>query len=75
MATRTLEDRLTIVEQELARLKQRLDADNAPPSSAGWEQIFGIFADDPLFEEAVRLGREWRDAQNALSEEEPDAPA
>ncbi len=75
MATRTLEDRLTIVEQELERLKQRLDTDNTRPSSAGWEQIFGIFEDDPLFEEAVRLGREWRDAQNALSTEEPDAPA
>lgn len=74
MAARTLEDRVTTVEQELERLKRRLDTDNAPPP-AGWEQIFGIFADDPLFEEAVRLGREWRDSQNALPEEEPDAPA
>lgn len=30
---------------------------------ASWETIFGIFADSEGFEEAVRLGREWREAQ------------
>ena len=32
---------------------------------ASWEAIFGIFADSEGFEEAVWLGREWREAQNA----------
>jgi hypothetical protein len=32
----------------------------------------GTFADDPTFEEAVRLGREWRDQVNRESLEEFD---
>lgn len=35
------------------------------PTAASWETIFGMFADSEGFEEAVRLGREWREAQNA----------
>ncbi len=75
MPVRTLEDRVATVEQELERLKLRLDTETVAPAPVGWEQVYGIFADDPLFEEAVRLGREWRDAQNALSEDGSDAPA
>jgi hypothetical protein len=32
----------------------------------------GVFADDPTFEEAMRLGREYRDEVNRLSLEEFD---
>jgi hypothetical protein len=62
MATRTLEDRLTIVEQELERLKQRLDANKLQDTEPRWKQIIGVFKDAPLFDEAERLGREWRES-------------
>ena len=43
-------------------LKQERDgiiADKQP----WWEQISGVFKDCPEFEEAARLGREWRESQ------------
>ena len=62
MAVTTLEERVACVEAELERLKTRLaSADHAKP--AGWERILGTFADSEGFEEAVRLGREYREAQ------------
>ena len=63
MATRTLEDRVAVVEQELERLKQQLQADKPQESEPRWKQIIGVFKDDPLFDEAERLGREWRESQ------------
>ena len=58
MSKRTLNERVTELESELASLKQRL-----PLEPAGWRSIVGVFADDPAFEEAMRLGREYRESQ------------
>lgn len=73
MAPETLEDRLATVENELAQIKrqlaaERLSAERPQTGPAGWESIFGSFADSEGFDEAVRLGREWRAAQNAQDE-------
>ena len=70
MATRTLEDRMTAMEQELEQLKQQLQADLPRNIEPGWKQIVGVFKDCPEFEEAVRLGREWRESQRMVYEEE-----
>ena len=64
MATTTLEKRLETVENELLQIKQQLAADRPETPSANWEKMFGIFADSEGFEEATRLGREYREAQN-----------
>jgi hypothetical protein len=56
-----LEQRLVAVERELAELKQRVAN---PELSKAWMATFGAFRDDPLFDEAVRLGREWREVVN-----------
>ncbi len=64
MAPETLEDRLALVESELAQIKHQLAAEKPQAGPAGWERIFGSFADSEGFDEAVRLGREYRDAQN-----------
>ena len=62
MPTVTLEDRLTAVEHELEQLKQRLDdVKNLPPAHY-WDRVFGSFADSEGFDEAVRLGREYRES-------------
>lgn len=43
-----------------------------PKPKRGWKAIVGTFADDPLYDEAMRLGREWRENQfDALDEETP----
>lgn len=68
MSTEALEDRLATVENELAQIKRQLAAGKPQAAPAGWEQIFGSFADSEGFDEAVRLGREYREAQNAQSD-------
>ena len=61
MASSDLEKRLATLEAEVAKLKaeSKKSAANQRP---WWEEIAGTFADDPAFEEAMRLGREWRDS-------------
>jgi len=62
MAASSLEQRVSALEVEVARLRTRLDKAEKP--KADWlDKIWGSFANDPLFEEAVRYGREWREAQ------------
>ena len=62
MATVPLKQRVEALESEVARLKAKLE--NGPTSSKPWwEQIWGSFAGDPAFQEAMRLGREYRKAQ------------
>lgn len=62
MATTSVEDRLATLETEVARLKKVLP-ESAAARKPWWEEIRGIFKDDPHYEEAMRLGREWRAAQ------------
>ena len=58
----TVEERLTILEREMAELKQG----PAPvqPKHNWIEQIAGSFKDDPDFGEILRLGRKVRQAEN-----------
>lgn len=59
MATSELELRVSALEQELARLKDKL-VKEGKIEIPWWEQISGAFRDDPDFEEAMRIGREYR---------------
>ncbi len=62
MSNTQVEKRISILESELALLKQKLEKieKNELP---WWKQIIGTFADDPAHEEAMRLGREYRLSQ------------
>ena len=64
MAVEALEKRMTALENELAQIKQELAAEKSLSAPAGWEKMFGIFADSEGFEEATRLGREYRESQH-----------
>ena len=53
----TLEERVTLLEQEVQELRQtQKPADLAKGNNRWVNAIFGAFKDDPLFEEAVKAG-------------------
>jgi hypothetical protein len=62
MAVLTVEERLTTLEREVEQLKARLAAEKPMSAVPWWEQLFGAFADSPEYEEATRLGREYRES-------------
>lgn len=58
--SKTIEERVASLEQELNLLKQRT---NGTQSSRNWiAEITGSFADDADFDEIVRLGKELRNS-------------
>jgi hypothetical protein len=54
-----LEARVTTLEGELAQMKQILSG-FLQKESPWWLKVAGSFENDPTFDEAVRLGQEWR---------------
>ena len=68
MSQLTLEERVAHLESELKQVKNHLAAQ---PAGQDWRSTFGAFANDPLFDEIVQAGREYRTAAN----QSPDRPA
>lgn len=60
--TQDLETRLALLEEEVRRLRMQVSREQGVVSGRTapdfLERFAGIFADDPTFDEAVRLGRE-----------------
>ena len=65
MTQQQLEQRMEELEREVAELRREIKP-LRPLRSV--PETFGLFADDPEFEEVVQLGREFREQVNA---EEP----
>ncbi len=62
MTKAQLEQQVLTLEAQVARLKAELEEIRGP-KVPWWEKIVGSHADDPeAFNEAMRLGREWRDS-------------
>jgi hypothetical protein len=58
-----LEERVAKLEAEIAVLRSKVESGaNGVPEVDGWKKNWGIFNDSPEFEEAMRLGREWRES-------------
>jgi hypothetical protein len=66
-----IEKRVEALEQKVADLTRFVAADTADKPSKDWRRTFGMSANDPEFDEMIRLGKEYRQAQRA--EDEPDA--
>ena len=75
MGAISVEERLVAVEQELQRLKNLLCKEEVKIVEPQWKHIIGVFKDDPMFDEAERLGREWRDSQRMEYDEDADTSA
>jgi hypothetical protein len=60
VSTEALEGRLSAVEKELAELKSLMNSKKS--KAKWWEDMFGSFANSEGFDEAVRLGKEYRDS-------------
>ena len=60
----TLEERVTLLEQEVKELRQMQKPMDSVAGNNRWvNAIFGAFKDDPLYEEAIKAGEEYRKAQ------------
>jgi hypothetical protein len=57
-STSPLEHRVAALEAEVTKLKRQMEALQTTPP--WWEQIAGTFQHDPMYEEAMRLGRQYR---------------
>ncbi len=70
MAVQEIELRVAALEAEVARLKEQLE--KVAPSKGDWlDEIYGAFANDPDFEEAMRLGREYRESLRPKANRKP----
>jgi hypothetical protein len=54
-----IESRVATLERELAQVKNTL-AESLKKKEPWWLKVAGSFENDPTFDEAVRLGQEWR---------------
>ena len=62
---RWLLDRVEELEKQVAELMRQAAAS---PLKKDWRRAIGAFQDDPIFDEVVRLGREYREQQTYAKE-------
>ena len=62
MEATEIENRVSVLESEISTLKEKLAKLEKNPEN-WWQKVSGTFADDADYEEAMRLGREYRAAQ------------
>ena len=74
MATKMLEARVERLECKIHEIEARLETQKEKTDSKkrGWRWFVGIDANNPHFEEAVRLGQEWRYADRPREEDEQE---
>ena len=63
MTLEQLERRLTDLEREVAELRKARRVEPMRPYNS-FRHTFGMFANDPVFDEIVRLGREYRQSED-----------
>lgn len=66
MSNRTLEERVAALEEQVEELSREKEPTCETP---WWERHIGLFKDSPNFEEAMRLGAEYRRSQPTPADE------
>jgi len=66
----TFAQRISTLEEEVSRLSQRTDDEQGAEEVAWWKKIWGTFKNDPEYDEAMRLGREYRESLRPQEEME-----
>ena len=61
MSAQPLENRVAMLESEMAQLKQNVET-QLKGSTPWWQEITGTFANEPAFDEAMELGRQYRES-------------
>ena len=61
MPTLSLEERVAVLEVEVIQVKEQLQGEKHTVIP-WWEEIFGSFANSTEYQEAMRLGREYRES-------------
>ncbi len=69
MSNAEIEARFAKLETEVSHLKAQIQTANQTP---WWESILGTFAEDPVYDEAMRLGREYRESLRSTAPPELD---
>ena len=72
MTNKEIEKRLAVLEAEVALLKSNKQKNDDKGEIPWWEERIGIFADDPIYDEAMRLGREYRESQKMVYDEDDE---
>jgi hypothetical protein len=70
----TFSQRFAEIEEQVSQLKRQVSAAPAAAETVWWKNIVGIYHDDPEFEEAMRLGREYRESLRPKGEAAEEAP-
>lgn len=60
MATASVEERLAALEEKVEKLAGK--ATKADADIPWWKRIVGVYKNDPEFDEAERLGKEYRES-------------
>lgn len=63
MGTTELQERVDRLERELVELRGIVMKPQTQPPQKAWQNTFGKFKDDPLFEAIIQKGREYRESQ------------
>ncbi len=70
MSAPSLEERVAALEIKLEHLEQQRNNHSSQDDRPWWERIRGTFKDDPSYDEAMRLGREYRESLRPKDDED-----
>jgi hypothetical protein len=59
MSTLSIEERVAALEAEVVQIRQKVESP-AVPVTPWWEKIAGTFAQDSVYNEAMKLGHQYR---------------
>jgi hypothetical protein len=66
---RSFSERISRLEEQVAHLLRQVDGQPHAPETAWWKKVVGVFQDDAEFDEAMRLGRAYRESLRPEAEE------